>query len=281
MVQQTDILIVGAGPAGISAALTAKARGRSVAVLSADPLRSPLAKAPRIENYPGVGPVSGRELLTRMMADLQGQAIPVSTGPVSSAVCLEGKILLGQQQEMFEATSLILATGARQGSKPLPGEEEFLGRGVSYCATCDGMLYRGRTVAVLGFSAEAEKEADFLRDIGCRVLYFDREQARTAEITGASSVTGVVCGGQRREVSAVFVLRDTVSARTLLPQLAMEDGHIRTGPDMATSLPGVFAAGDCTGRPYQVARAAGQGNLAALSADRYCRDRAAGATKAP
>ncbi len=274
MTQKADILIVGAGPAGISAALTAKARGREVLVLSSEPGNTPLARAPRIENYPGTGPVSGRDLLSSMVEDLHRQNIPLRLGTVTSAVAFGESFLIGQGQEMMEATSLILATGSRQTAKPLPGETEFLGRGVSYCATCDGMLYRGRRVAVLGFGAQAEKEADFLRGIGCQVLYYDRTQAAKAEILGGTAVTGLVCGGQEQEVSAVFILRDTVAAQVLLPSLALQDGHIQTGPDMGTSIPGVFAAGDCTGRPYQVARAVGQGNIAALEADRYCASRA-------
>ena len=147
-----------------------------------------------------------------------------------------------------------------------------MGKGVSYCATCDGMLYRGRSVAVLGLGSEAEADAAFLEQIGCKVLYFTRAQAKNIEIQGIDNVTALVNDGTTYPVDGVFILRDTVAASALLPGLTIDGGHIEVGADMETNLPGVFAAGDCTGRPYQIARAVGQGNIAALAADRYIKE---------
>ncbi len=268
-----DILILGAGPAGISAALTAHARGRRALVLSGDPMATPLAKAPAIHNYPGLPGMSGRELLSAMLAGLERQGVRRVTGRVTAVMPFDGSFMVSAEQDVFQAGSLILAAGAQQSLKPLPGEAEYLGRGVSYCATCDGMLYRGRTVAVLCLGAQAEEDADLLQSIGCSVLRFGRAQAKDAQIIGTDRVTGLVCGGQEHAVDGVFVLRDAVAADVLLPGLAMEGGHIAVDGDMGTSVPGVFAAGDCTGRPYQIARAVGQGNIAALAADRYLKER--------
>ncbi len=268
-----DILILGAGPAGISAALTAHARGRSVTVLGADPMTSPLAKAPRIDNYPGLPGMSGRDLLAAMTQSLAAQDIPRIEGRATGVMAFDGKFMVSAEQDVYTARSLILAAGAQQGTKPLLGESELLGRGVSYCATCDGMLYRGKRVAVLGLSGSAERDAAFLRQIGCQVLFFGPAQAKNCEIKGGTNVTGVVCGGEEYAVEGVFILRPTVAASVLLPGLAMTDGHIAVDENMATGVPGVFAAGDCTGRPYQIARAVGQGNAAALGADRYLKER--------
>ncbi len=268
-----DILILGAGPAGVSAALTAHARGRSVLVLGADPMRSPLAKAERVGNYPGLAGMSGRDLLAAMLGDLERAGVRRITGRVTGVVSFGGSFMVSAERDVYQAKTLILASGAGQGTKPLPGEMELLGKGVSWCATCDGMLYRGKRVAVLGLGGEGEKDAGFLESIGCQVLFFDPTQAKNAQIIGTDRVTAVAVGGKEYPVDGVFVLRDTVAASALLPGLAMRDGHIAVDENMAASIPGVFAAGDCVGRPYQVARAVGQGNTAALAADGYLKER--------
>ena len=269
----SDILILGAGPAGISAALTAHARGRSVTVLGADPMKSPLAKAERIGNYPGLAGMNGRDLLAAMLGDLERAGIARVTGRFTGVMAFGGSFMVSAEQDVYQAGTLILAAGAGQGTRPLPGEMELLGKGVSWCATCDGMLYRGKRVAVLGLGGEGEKDAEFLKSIGCEVLYFDPAQAKNVKIQGTDRVTGLVAGGEGYAVEGVFVLRDTVAASALLPGLEMTGGHIAVDGDMRTSLPGVSAAGDCTGRPYQIARAVGQGNIAALAADRYLKER--------
>ncbi len=266
-----DILVLGGGPGGISAALTARARGRSVLVLSNDPMASPLAKAKAVDNYPGLTGRSGKELLTAMLEGLAQQSIPVVTGRAQAIMSLGTGFMVSAGQAVYEAKSLILATGMALG-KSYPGESEFLGRGVSYCATCDGMLYRGKRVAVVGLSADGAEEVEFLRSIGCEVEYFDRRRAKVYEIRGDSAVTALVADGIEYPVEGIFILRDTIASAVLLPGLEERDGHIAADASMRTSLSGVFAAGDCTGRPYQIPKAVGEGNLAALSADAYLKE---------
>ena len=263
-----DILVLGAGPGGISAALTARARGRRVTVISNPPGTSSLARAHKIENYPGLGGMSGAALLAAMEKDLREQDIPLVIARVTAAMPMGGRFMVSAGQDVYNASALILATGAAQ-PKPYPGEAELLGRGVSYCATCDGMLYRGKAVAVIGLSEEAPAEAEFLRGIGCKVEYFDKSRAKSYEICGEGQVTALLADGTEYPVDGVFILRDTVAASLLLPGLNMDSGHIATDSAMKTNIPGVFAAGDCTGRPYQIAKAVGEGNIAALSADAY------------
>lgn len=265
-----DILILGAGPAGISAALTAKARGRSVMLLSNDPMESPLAKARQVDNYPGLTGVSGREMLAAMAEGLGD--IPLVRGRVQTVMPIGDTFMVGAGQDMYTARSLILATGMAL-AKPYPGETELLGKGVSYCATCDGMLYRGRPVAVIGLASDAEEEAQFLRSIGCEAEYFDKTRAKTYAIKGEDRVTALVADGVEYPVDGVFILRNTVASAVLLPGLTAENGHIAVDKSMATNIPGVFAAGDCTGRPYQVGKAVGEGNIAALSADAWLKEK--------
>lgn len=140
----------------------------------------------------------------------------------------------------------------------------MLGRGVSYCVTCDGMLYRGKDVCVLGFTAEAAAEARLLEEMGCRVRLFTRKDRY--EILGERSVTALRCAEGDVPCAAVFVLRAAAIPDALLPGLKMEGEHIAVTRRMECSIEGVFAAGDCTGEPYQIAKAVGEGNVAALSA---------------
>ena len=265
-----DLIVLGGGPGGISAALTARARGRGVLVISNPGGTTALAKAHRIDNYPGLVGLSGAELLEKMTDGLKALSVPVLTGRVTGVMPMGKSVMVSVGQDVYTAKALILATGAAQ-PKPYPGETELLGRGVSYCATCDGMFYRGKKVAVIGLAADAREEADFLSGIGCEVTFFDKKTARY-EIRGESRVEALLADGIEYPVEGVFILRDTMASTALLPGLAMEGGHIAADRDMRTSQAGVFACGDCTGRPYQIAKAVGEGNIAALSADAYIKE---------
>ncbi len=261
-----DILIVGGGPAGLSAAINGRARGKTVLLLSSPMEDSPLWKAERVENYLGLPGVTGAELLTAFHRHAEASGAEIRELRALSAMPAGERWYLSGEDQVFEGRALILAAGAVRG-KPLPGEERLLGRGVSYCATCDGMLYRGRNVVVLGWTGSAEREADFLRSIGCAVRYYDRP--RGVEILGDETVTGVRVNGREEAADAVFLLRPAVAPAALLPGLAMENGSVTVDRQMATNLPGVFAAGDCTGAPYQVAKAVGEGLIAGQSAAKW------------
>ena len=263
-----DIIILGAGPGGISAALTAHARGRKALVVSNPAGTSSLAKAHVIDNYPGLTGMSGADMLAAMAKGLTEKGIPVVTGRVTGVMPMGKTFMVSAGTDVYMAKALIVATGSAQ-PKAYPGESELLGKGVSYCATCDGMLYRGKRVAVIGQSADAAEEADFLKSIGCEVEYFDKSRARRFAVKGEGTVTALVADEVEYPVEGVFILRDTVASAVLLPNLALDGGHIAVDRQMTTSVPGVFAAGDCTGRPYQIAKAVGEGNIAALSADAY------------
>ena len=165
--------------------------------------------------------------------------------------------------EIYEGETLILAPGVVRQAK-YPGETEYLGRGVSYCATCDGMLYRGKPVAVVGYTDTARQEAEFLQKIGCSVTYFDRP--KQCEIRGDGRVESVTCDGRTIPAEGVFILRPTMAPTELFPGLAVEQGYVTVDRRMATNLPGLFAAGDCTGGPLQVSKAAGDGLIAGQSA---------------
>ena len=258
-----DVLVIGGGPAGLSAAINVRARGGEVLVVSNPLEENPLWRAERIDNYLGMPGLTGAELLTAMRRHAERAGAAFLTGKVLTAVQMEGIWYVSVGPEMYNARALVLAAGVDRGRK-FPGEAELLGRGVSYCATCDGMLYRGKTVAVLGYSDTARQEAEFLRGIGCAVTYFDRP--RSCEIQGEGQVTAVTCDGSTTPADGVFILRPTMAPADLFPGLRVEKGYVAVDRRMATSLPGLFAAGDCTGGPLQASKAAGEGLIAGQSA---------------
>lgn len=263
-----DLLVVGAGPAGLSAAIYARARNKSVLVVSNAPTASPLCKAHQIDNYPGIAHISGLQLVEDMLAQAREMGAEFRQGRVLTLMPLGDSVMASIGDQVEQATAVVLAPGVARAT-PLAGEEKLLGRGVSYCATCDGMLYRGKNVAVIGLSADAPEEAEYLRGIGCNVEYFDAKRAKRYEIKGGERVTALTADGEDFAVDCVFILRSGLAPDSLLPGLALEGGHIAVDAGMATNIPGVFAAGDCTGAPYQVAKAAGEGNIAGLSACKY------------
>lgn len=264
----TDIIIIGSGPAGVSAALTAKNRGKSVKIISNSVEQNNLWKSKSVENYPGLPNASGESILTAFRAQIEKAGIETVTGRALNALNMGTSFSVSVGQDYFDCNALILASGIVQQTS-YPGEQEFLGRGVSYCATCDGMLYRGKKVAVIGLNEEAGSEAEFLRSIGCEVEFFDKTRAKKYEIKGDVAVEELIADGKAYPVEGVFILRSTIAPSSFLSGLKTEGGHIVADRDMKTSLEGVYAAGDCTGRPYQIARAVGQGNTAALSACEY------------
>lgn len=265
-----DIIIIGGGPAGVSAALTAKNRGKSVFIISNGASQSNLWKAHEITNYPGCPSMSGAEILKTFRGQLDAAGIKAFPGRALNAVRMSSRFGVSVGQDFFDAGALILASGVVQAST-YEGELNFLGRGVSYCATCDGMLYKGKKVAVIGLSDEAEKEADALRSLGVDVMYFDRTFAKNYKILGNEQhVTAIEAEGREFPVDGVFILRNTIAPSSFLNGIALDEwSHIQVDRSMKTSVDGVFAAGDCTGKPYQIAKAVGEGNIAALSACEY------------
>lgn len=269
-----DIAIVGAGPAGYSAAITARKRDKSVVVIGQN--TGWLAHAHSIANYPGLPDISGHDLLEAMKKQAQDLGAELRPGVVHQIVSLGSSFALSLGADFIEAERIILCTGAKQ-PKLLPGESKLLGRGVSYCGTCDGMFYRGKRVAVIAQGPEAVSEANFLAGLCSEVVYFGvKEDALDDRITvcgqkpeailGESTATGLKAGGEDFPFDGVFIFRETAALSTLLPGLEMDGAFIRVDRRMKTNLPGVFAAGDCTGQPLQVAKAVGEGCVAAISA---------------
>ncbi len=277
-----DAAIIGTGPAGVSAALNLKILDKNFIWLGSKSLSDKITKAECIFNYPGLAAVTGQELNNAFQQQIRQMGIEVTEQMVNSIMSMGEHYALMAGSEFYEAKTIILTTGVAN-TVTLPGETALVGRGVSYCATCDGNLYRGKTIAIICNAARFEHEVAYLANLAAKVYYFPQYPnpavcmenvevmtEKAAAVSGEGRANGVKLGnGEEVPVDGVFCLRSSVALATLFPKLTAEAGHIVVDRAMATNLPGVYAAGDCTGRPYQYAKAVGEGNIAAHSVVEY------------
>lgn len=279
-----DSIIIGSGIAGASAAMNLKIRNKSFLIFGTPAFNSKAIRAEQVLNYPGLPNTNGQELSNAIFSHLEQMDITVVDKKINGVFQYNGTWHVTSGMEMFESRTVILATGV-EFSNPIEGENALVGMGVSYCATCDGMLYKDRDVAVIATSADAEKEMLFLSDIAAHVSYMptyplknsfdDRENLtiyndRPKTILGENSVTGVrLKSGEEVPADGVFILKDAISPSTLVYGLETDGRHIIVDRQMRTNLDGCFACGDCTGKPYQYIKAAGEGNIAAHSVIEY------------
>jgi thioredoxin reductase (NADPH) len=295
----TDVLVIGAGPAGLTAALYAARAGRNVKVLEQLAPGGQAATTWRVDNYPGVPQVNGADLMVRLHEQVRGfgvafistQALGLEPGAPHRVKTSEGVI---------SAHAVIVATGAASRRLGIPGEDTFRGRGVSYCATCDGAFFKDQPIAVIGGGNTALEEAEFLLRFASKIYLVHRRTEFRAdrcvqgilhhpkvevitpftpkEILGEDMVTGLMLderGGQAcraLEVKGVFVFVGlTPQTDFVHPVLERDEaGFIKTDSDMTTSVPGILAAGDCRANyAKQIVVASGEGAVAAIRVDRY------------
>lgn len=276
-----DCIIIGTGPAGLSAALNLKTYQKDFVWFGAKTLSDKVAKAEKITNYPGFPEISGKDLLKRFEEHIEAAGLEITEKTVTNVMHAGDYYMVLADNQIYQTKTLILATGVMT-AKLLEGEQKLLGRGVSYCATCDGRLYEGKKIAVLCNAPKFEHEVEFLADLASEVLYFPTFESNIEKenVTICKDMPKAVCGeeyveqirltsGKTVDVDGIFCLRNAIAPATLVPGLEIADGYIVTDRQMATNLPGCYAAGDCTGRPYQYTKAAGEGNVAAHSVVSY------------
>ena len=277
-----DVIVVGGGPAAFSAALNLKIRNKSFVVLAGNEKVTGLMKAPQVDNYLGVEKVSGTELLDKFRNHALELGADIRREKVYNILNMGDYFALNAGNEFYDAKTIILATGHGK-AKYFLGEKEYLGMGVGYCATCDGPLYKGKPVAVIAESSEAEEEALYLSEICSEVFYiptYRKEIELPSEIKvikekvdriegDGRKASLLVTENQELKVNAVFIIRNVIPVNQLLEGLELEEGSIKVDRTMAASIPGVYACGDCAGKPYQISKAVGEGSIAALSAVRY------------
>ena len=290
----TDCVIIGSGMAGISAALTLKAQGVSFVLIGNPDLSMKIGKAEKITNYPAFCEGSGEALRNLLKRQLRENGIEVKAGRAVGVYA--GKNFVSVQtdrDEWIEAKSAILACGVGTAVQA-EGESEFLGRGVSYCATCDGALYKGKTIVAVAGSSAFEKEAEMLENFAGKFYFvplyknctFQPKKSGTeiftdglVRIEGGLRAERAVFKNRMVTADGIFLLKDSVPLSAVCGGLKTDGRHVITDRSMHTNLKGVFAAGDCTGRPYQYAKAAGEGNVAAHSVTEYLRDSEHGEAK--
>jgi thioredoxin reductase (NADPH) len=297
-----DLIIIGAGPAGLTAGIYAGRSGLNTLLLEEKMAGGELAVCPWIENYPGFESISGPDLAERMTTHCRKFGVQINE--LEKVVALDlrtDKVLVKTEKGSYSASALIVATGAHYRPLNVPGEKEFQGKGVSYCALCDGAFFKGKTVIVVGGGNSAAMSANYLSNIAANVkLVHRRGQLRAEvaaveamkkpkvefllntvvkEIKGDSSVRSVILENKKSgdvralEVDGVFVQVGEEPNTKLVREAGVavdKDGYIIVDAHQGTNLPTVFAAGDVTtGSVKQVATAVGQAAVAATEAFGY------------
>lgn len=296
-----DIIIIGAGPAGLTAGLYAGRQNSKALVIDKGLAGGLGSEVPMMENYPGFDLISGMALISKMkpqcekFSEIRENQIIEDIEKRDDGIYIKTKSSIGDDFNEYLTKSVILATGASHRHLNVPGENEFLGRGVAYCATCDGMFFVNRNVLMVGGGNSAAQEALYLKNIGCNVKIVHRRDSLRCEhrleellqekgveilwnstikeIKGdmaVNSVTLVRDGVEEEyETDAVFVAIGDEPSNGLAKQLGVEldeNGYIITDKSQSTNVSGVYAAGDITGGVKQWIVACGEGAVAAISA---------------
>lgn len=296
----TDIIIVGAGPAGLTAAVYARRAGKSVLVLEKENFGGQINFSPKIENYPGFTQISGAELADRLVEQALTQGASIDIEEVTGITPNENGFTVITDSGEHACGAVILATGARHRHLGVPGEETYIGDGISFCAVCDGAFYADRHVAVIGGGNSALQEALLLSETCARVTILQNLSAFTGEqklidlvqsrpnITSHFNVTvkefygddeirGALvtdaATGETTKVEAdgffeaIGLIPDNAAFENVAP---LERGYVRAGEDCLTATPGIFTAGDCRTKSIrQIATAMADGAVAALAACDY------------
>jgi thioredoxin reductase (NADPH) len=295
-----DITIIGAGPAGLTAAIYAKRSNNAVKLLEKGAPGGKLNLYEKLENYPGVIGITAQDLAYKLYEQVQGLGIEVSYGDVVSVTKEDELFTIITDEETIVTKTIIVATGTSEKKMGIPGEEMFIGRGVSYCATCDGAFFKGKDVAVIGHSSKALEESFFLATLVNKVYIVTRGDKILAspalfekmkeypniihipntipyQIVGTSTVEAIKMRSDEDyslPVSAVFPFIGSVPNTSFLPfKEAMDSsGYLKVDENMETNVPGLFGAGDVIVKGLrQIVTATSDGALAAFSANKLVR----------
>ena len=298
-----DIIIIGAGPAGLTAALYARRAEKTVLLIEKSTFGGQITHSPRVENYPTQMALSGSELAEKLFEQVITHGAEIELDEVKSIEKCDTGYAVNTENSSFEAKSVIIATGSRHRPLGIEGEEELVGEGISYCAVCDGAFYKGKTVAIVGGGNTALQEAVLLSD-GCKKVYViqnlafltGEESLRSAiakrdnvevilstvvtELIGSGSLSAIKLKNTETDAESELSLDGVFVAIGQIPEnepfknvVALDErGYVTAGEDCLpkTDFPGIFVAGDCrTKAVRQVTTAAADGSVAALAACRY------------
>lgn len=273
-----DIAIVGAGPAGLSAAINTVIRNKKTIVFGNKPESSYLYKAEKVDNYLGMPSLSGKEMIEAFYEHALDIGVKIENKKVQEIFAMGDYYTLNADNEFYEASKVIVTIGVPK-SKYIEGEKKYVGKGLSYCATCDGLLYKNKTVIVIGETSEAEEDVQFLSEICKKVYYapsykkvgklsFNVEllDGKPKEVYGSDIIEGIKIGDKDIKVEGAFFIRESTPIGKLISGLEMENNYIKVNKHMETNFQGLYAAGDCTGKPLQLSKAVGEGLIAAQRA---------------
>ncbi|OGV98373.1 MAG: thioredoxin-disulfide reductase [Nitrospinae bacterium RIFCSPLOWO2_02_FULL_39_110] len=295
-----DLIIIGGGPAGLSAAIYALRAKMDVILIEKLGIGGQIALSDVIENYPGYRSISGSELMSKFENHAKDFGLKTEIATIERIIDAGDRKITKTDSKDFESKAVIIASGAQPKKLGIKGENEFTGRGVSYCATCDGLFFSGRDIVVVGGGDTAVKEALYLSKIVNKIyLVHRRDRLRAEKIMQEkllsnpkveflwNSAVDEISGGEmgverisvrniqtnkKSEVKAegIFVFVGITPETGFIDVKKNEGGFIITNDRMETSMKGVFAAGDCRNTPLrQVATAVGDGAIAAISAEEY------------
>lgn len=272
-----DIIIVGFGPAGISAGLNASIRGKKVLIIGKK--SKALEKSPSIKNYLGFNDIKGSDLYKNFTDHIKNYPIEILDKKIKAVYAMGEYFSVDLGDKMLRSKSCIIAAGVDMG-KSIEGEDKFFAKGISYCATCDASLYKGKKVVLVGMNDEAIEEANFINKMASQTIFVNPNKKdvkldegieiinkKPEKFTGKLKAESLILeDGQELKADGFFIIKNSSKPESLVPSIEIEDGHIKVNYDMSTNIKGLFACGDITGRPYQIIKAAGQGQIAGLNA---------------
>lgn len=271
-----DVIIIGSGPAGLQAAINLKIRNASFTIFGKKNLSESIQKAPLINNYLGIPKVTGSDLAKAFMSHLNDLKIDIVEENVISVYSLKDKFIVNTNINSYESKALILATG-KPNFLAFENEDKYLGKGVSYCATCDGLFYRNKVVALYGNNEESINDVKYLLKICSKVYYISKNVVDGAinindkikSLAGDSKLTKIILQNDELLVDGLFIIRDSLKPEMLVPGLEINNNHVNVDKYMHTNIKGLFAAGDVTGPPFQYMKSAGEGQIAAFEVIKY------------
>lgn len=274
-----DIAVIGGGPAGLSAAINAVLRNKSVKIFTN--ALNYLQKAENIDNYLGLPNISGKKLMCDFIQHVNNLKVPFEYGKVINIIKLDDLFMINFSSKIVKAKTVILAIGVTN-NKLLNNEEKLLGKGISYCATCDGALYKGKNIAVYGNADDIIEEANFLSSLGANVNFITVKKdikglnqninvinGIISDIIGDNKLEGIIINDKYIKLDGLFLLRNSIAPNSIVKDLILEDGYIVVNRNMETNIKGIYACGDCTGNPLQISKATGEGLVAAQNAAKY------------